>query len=175
MALRLCRAVDDMARQKPILDTEEAIRRAAQFITDLHVRGNALAWQDDNFPMAARPGKVLTLSPWERNRFYRCLTALGQAAYYLPISGESLRIALEDAIFSALDGPPEEFDSRRETTAKSLRKTLLAPAEKWRIACRIQWIEPAELPFTYRDVQFVKPDAAAVKEVSGFPEGHIKL
>lgn len=164
-----------MPKQKPVLDPEEALRRVAQFIADLEARGNALGWHDDNILMSARAGKVLTFSNEDRNRFYRCFTALGQAAYYRPVSDESLRGVFEDAIFSALDGPREEFASRSDAAIAVLRKTLLAPAATWRIAFRIQWIEPAELPFTYRDIQFVKPDAAALKEATGFPADNTKF
>ena len=48
-----------MAKQKARLDPEEALRRAAQFITELYARGNALDSQDDNVLIAARGGECL--------------------------------------------------------------------------------------------------------------------
>src|SRR5436305_6823873 len=152
-----------MSKIKPILDSAKALALVRDVLGKLHRRGDALAWRDDHILMATRLGRVLTLSGAERDGFYRMLTALGRATYHLPIGEASLRAAFEDAIFLSLASSPEEFPAALESAIKGLRKTMMATPERWRMAYRIQWIEESELPFTYRDVRFVKATHTDVK------------
>jgi hypothetical protein len=159
----------------PIVTTEEALASVRAFLEELNARGDALSWPEGNIPMSAKGAKVLAFTRAVRHRYYRCLTALGRATYHIGIGEESLRKAFDDAIFAALDGPADQFEERCEVAIKALRVTLLSTPEKWRIAYRIQWIEPTELPFTYRDVLFVKPEKALLKDAIGLPASHAKL
>jgi Apea-like HEPN len=149
---------------KAIVNLDLALGMVRTFLEDLHARGSGLGWSDDGILMAARDEKVLTFTGDERDHFYRCLTALGRATYHRPISNASLRAALDDTVFAALDRPATEFDAGLATAIRTLRDRLMAPAEQWRVAYRIQWIDADELPFMYRDVLFVRPDVSILQE-----------
>ena len=164
-----------MPKDKPLIDPDEAIRSVRSFLEGLHARDVALGWQDDNILMGARGPKVLTFTSADRSQFYRCLTAISRAAYHWPLEADVIRGALEDAIFAVLDGPSEEFPTRLDEAIKRLRAILSTESTAWRIAFRIQWIEPTELPFDYRGVHFVPPSAEAVKEAVGVPETKEKI
>lgn len=148
-----------MARAN-LLDIEAAIAPVSEFLDRLHARRMSLAWKDDSVLMAARSSKVLVLTDAERESFYRCLTALAKAASHRPIAEATLRTSFENAIFAVFDQEPlTDFESRRDEQLKALRTLLNQHAVRHLIAFRVQWIEPKQLPFSYRTIQFLPPRA----------------